>query len=153
MRQPKTYRAWVKQQGKTEELGAKALLANRILRKLDKAKIPDMIAPPIAKAISQGLIDNGVRLPPSLELWTEKDQSLRATEYGVILEGIQGNLPIEYLSMAYHAWQKGYDEIQAWEHKSLIEYLAYWWFKAKGQKRLKKRVEVLLDELNSDWRD
>ena len=153
MKSPTTYRAWVKQQGTVKELGVKTLILDRMLRKLDKANIPSLIAPTIATVISKGFVDNGVRPPPSFEQWIERDPALRGLEYGVLIDGVQGHLPIEYLSVAYHAWQKCYGEIKQWEDRSLTEYLEHWWLHRKGPKHLRQRVESLLDELKPGWRD
>jgi hypothetical protein len=151
MRQPETYRQWVKQQGKVEEMGTKALLTDKMLRQLTEAKIPEIIAPTLAIVLANGFVKNGVRPPPGFEQWIEKDLSLRATEYGVIIESVQGKLPIEYLSLAYNTWQKGYAEVKEWENKSLLGYLEYWSFKTKGKKRLHKKVRDLMDYINPDW--
>jgi hypothetical protein len=156
MKRPITYRQWAKQAGKSEELGAKALIADRLYKELGKAKIPSIIAPQLADTIAKGFLNYGVEpfFPQTnIELWIEDDRSYRAKEFGVVIDGIQGKRPIQYLAVAYYAWQQAQGKVNEWENKDLAEYLQHWLFKKKRGKKQTRLVRELLDKINPEWND
>lgn len=153
MRTPKTFSQWVRQEGTIEELAVKAILTDKIIRALSQSSVEQLLISQMLPVIARGLIKLGRRPSNELIIESERDASLRADEYVALMETIQGKLPIEYLSLAYNAWQQNYLTIKEWEHKSLSAYLQWWLFGGKRPKKQIKMVEILLDKIDPLWRN
>ncbi len=123
-----TYTDWVLLKGTESELGAKALVTDKILRKLSEAE--NLIYSKLIDAISNALIKQGKR-PKHGEFHIEFDYSMWANEYTAILDTIQGDYPVEYVSMAYNVWQEEKTKRIAWQKKSLWEYIKWCWVRKK----------------------
>ena len=152
MKTVKTYRQFVKQAGLKDEIGSKALMGDRLIReyKGKESELVAIFAPGIADALARGFIQLGQIPTTNVEIWTERDVFLRAREYGAILETIQGKLPIQYLLVAYKAWQDAQNEVTEWENKGLKEYLTHWLYKKKRGKRITAKIYELLDYIEPE---
>ena len=153
MKTLKTYRQFVKQAGLKDEIGSKALVGDRLIReyKGKESELVAIFAPGIADALARGFIQLGQIPTTNMEIWTERDVFLRAREYGTILETIQGELPIQYLLVAYKAWQDAQEKVKEWENKSIREYLMHWTHKKKRGKRIIAKIYALLDYIDPEW--
>jgi len=117
------YLDWLLTSGEEREWGAKALVTSKMLQQVDEIK--EVLGTKLGKVITEAIINNGHRAR-SIDIWAEWDPSIRATEFGAISDTAQGSHPIEYLSLAYHCWQAEQGERVAWENKSLLDYIKYW---------------------------
>ena len=151
-----TYTEYVNQKGKMKEIGAKAYLTDKALKKYRKKEedLVKLIINQISQCVAKGFIRKGLN-PFSVineEGWIEKDLSLRATEFGVLMDALSGTTPIQYLSMAYEAWQDTQNTIEDWEKKSLSEYLLHWLYREEKDKKVYDGIYKLLDKLEPEWR-
>ena len=120
----KTYTEWVSGKGEASELVIKAIETDRILEEIPR--VSAYLGKLLGDALAKKLSETGHRFG-EVKIATGRDWSSRANEYAVILESIQGDTPVEYLSLAYHAWQEEQRERVNWENKSLWEYIKHCW--------------------------
>ena len=119
-----SYQEWVKSEGQSEEWGAKALITDKVIRRIPEWKTH--MARILSKTLTKALIESGQR-PSKTHLHKERDITLRCNEYISHLEAVQGDHPLEYLGVAYFAWQEEQTKRLNWENKSLWQYIKHSW--------------------------
>lgn len=118
-----SYEQWAANSGVHAELATKYLIADELLLSIEP--VYEAISTQMSAAIRKVLADRGFRAG-EMVVWKEREMSLRATEFGVSLDVIQGDHPLEYLSMAHRAWLDANVEVERWERMSLWGYIRYW---------------------------
>ena len=155
---PRTYKQWAKRAGTKEEFGAKATVTDKLLREFTTSdaeeKLVALLTPLFSNSFAKALKIKGMRPSLILEVGRERDAFLRADEFYVTMEATQGSLPIEYLNMAYYAWQENYKELKARSKESLFECIKNWYYENTFKKSREKQrtfAEKFLEELVPNW--
>ncbi len=118
-----TYQDWVKTAGVESEWGIKAIATDKFIG--DVRGYQDTLGRMMGTAIARKIVSGGLR-PKDLTVELQRDAFLGGTEILVMEEVIQGDLPTEYLGLAYNAWQEEQCKRLNWENKSLWQYIKYW---------------------------
>lgn len=139
-KRPTTYRKWLRERHKVQELGAKAFMTDRMAQVLNsRYEVAHMMASLLAPAFARVIYEDGYFYPLKITYERERDACLRGFEHVIMTEHFNEMLPEQYMIMAFDAWNKAYGDLFLWERKTLWEYLTYWFTRTwqSGTKKFK----------------
>lgn len=118
-----TYEQWAQRGDKELLLGIQALGTDKIV--VEMQGLQKRLMEMMSSALTRALIENGRRYG-SIRVELEREPELKGDKYHVYLDTIQGDHPVEYVALAYNAWQEEQVKTDAWTRMPLWGYLSHW---------------------------
>ena len=119
-----SYEDWLKNEIRAREWGIQAVVADSLMEKSRDAF--DAMQRIMSQALTRSFVENGNH-PLGVRTYSSFTIRLNATEFTSVLDCIQGKHPIQYLNLAYYAWQSEQCRRITWENKSLWQYVKAWY--------------------------